>query len=52
MKKKTFNKKLVLKKGVISNLNMSKVKGGEKENTEVLSLNYTCEGCPGEYDFD
>ncbi|NOQ26719.1 MAG: hypothetical protein GQ564_15270 [Bacteroidales bacterium] len=28
MKKQVFNKKLVLKKGIISNLNMSKVKGG------------------------
>ena len=28
MKKQIFNKKLVLKKGIISNLNMSNVKGG------------------------
>ncbi|NOQ26287.1 MAG: hypothetical protein GQ564_13060 [Bacteroidales bacterium] len=31
MKKKSLNKKLVLKKGIISNLNLSKVKGGEYE---------------------
>jgi hypothetical protein len=30
MKSKKFNKKLVLKKEVISKLNLSKVKGGEK----------------------
>jgi len=28
MKKQNFKKKLVLKKGIISNLNMSNVKGG------------------------
>lgn len=44
MKKKSLNKKLVLKKGVISNLNLSKVKGGEYpfEYTVDYSVNNHC----------
>ena len=45
MKRKSLNKKLVLKKGVISSLNMHNVKGGEKEaytNDEAMSCDSGC----------
>lgn len=38
MKKKSFNKKLILKRGIISKLNMSKVKGGEKEMDTHITI--------------
>ena len=51
MKTKKIKKKLVLNKKVISNLNMSKVKGGEKNPYED-SVNYSCGLCTDDYDFD
>ena len=44
MKKKSLNKKLVLKKGIISNLNLSNVKGGYKDmvTDEVISCDGFC----------
>jgi len=42
MKKQNFNKKLVLKKGIISNLNMSKAKGGAKLNATYEIVTCDC----------
>ena len=53
MKTKKINKKLVLNKKVISNLNLSKVKGGyiaAESNDEAVSCDGRCvsghTGCP------
>ena len=52
MKRKKFNKKLVLNKKAISNLNMRNVKGGDKDmvTNEVMSCDGGCisgwEYCP------
>ena len=43
MKTKKINKKLVLNKKAISNLNMTNVKGGEKEAYSMEEA-YTCNG--------
>ena len=55
MKKKSFNKKLVLKKGIISNLDMNKVNGRGAGrtydnycDTEMVCISfkdYTCLQC-------
>jgi|GEM_PF-2715819 len=42
MKKQNFNKKLVLKKGIISNLNMRQIKGGLKLNATYEFVSCNC----------
>lgn len=48
MKKKSFNKKLVLNKKTISKLGLSKVKGGVGTYGCVMTIDYNCDtdACP------
>lgn len=50
MKKKSINKKLVLKKGIISDLNMIKTKGGA-DTAYCTKLNCTFDNCDSKLDY-